>query len=555
MAAPQCSKYEDDTAFLLQVRYSYNIWHTWNEGLMGIFQTLREIGKLPLAAVGPKGELSEVTSGMGGAECPWVFDYRSNRAVRGKKCSKRQKMIPAKQKCNMQTESWCREGAVFSFNRNSSNAPLILKFTPESTMNVWSHLYDSMTSKQKDFNTTEGTCFKDLIVGKTSTLNFYQTLNATQPDPAVLARVPRINNVDARVEAMAVFKAFTTSSQREWASLQARQEGSTLREAHQAKQLEKLRRGVGPEDINSGILAAIDIKSAAGPLREEAEEIKKLEKQREEQMKPVLDYFQELYGIFKSKTDLMASDIDKLCDEEALAARISQIGMNQNDDGINMAAGLGHEVRRHLLFFGSKLSERQWFEKNAEFRHESPRPVVTYMSRNFFSRGVMNERSILEYILLHYNVTLKVTTFQEPLLEVMDLLGHSDVMFGMHGAGWTNALFMKRGATAMQIYPYGWKLPNNSTVRGYNYREIVYANEGKYMEWVNPVRENAFFRRIDFKKGKESHFKVHPDPQDPLPKDSWPGNQWVYQNTYIDMSIFGPQVDGMMERAGIERLP
>jgi hypothetical protein len=25
------------TAYLLQVRYSYNIWHTWNEGIMGIF--------------------------------------------------------------------------------------------------------------------------------------------------------------------------------------------------------------------------------------------------------------------------------------------------------------------------------------------------------------------------------------------------------------------------------------------------------------------------------------------------------------------------------------
>jgi hypothetical protein len=33
---------------------------------------------------------------------------------------------------------------------------------------------------------------------------------------------------------------------------------------------------------------------------------------------------------------------------------------------------------------------------------------------------------------------------QEPLLEVMELMGHTDVLLGMHGAAWTNALFLKR---------------------------------------------------------------------------------------------------------------
>jgi hypothetical protein len=122
----------------------------------------------------------------------------------------------------------------------------------------------------------------------------------------------------------------------------------------------------------------------------------------------------------------------------------------------------------------------------------------------------------------------------------------------MHGAGWTNALFMKRGATTMQMYPYGWRLPNNSTVRGYNYREIIYASEGKYIEWVNPSRVNSYFRRIDFKKRKDMKFQLHPDPKDLLPQDSWPGNQWIYQNTYIEMNIFRDEIDAMMKRAGIK---
>lgn len=172
----------------------------------------------------------------------------------------------------------------------------------------------------------------------------------------------------------------------------------------------------------------------------------------------------------------------------------------------------------------------------------------------------------------------------------MELLQHTDVLLGMHGAGWTNGMFIKHGAVAMQVcvcvcvfdgcaqvackqrhaicchcwsavlaaaaaavvqrlhgscfphitcccalrslsgsrsaslpsrsglpclgrcvlaavpgldllacppilpclpvlalpsqmYPYGWRLPDNTTIRGYNYREIVLASECKYFEW------------------------------------------------------------------------
>ena len=120
---------------------------------------------------------------------------------------------------------------------------------------------------------------------------------------------------------------------------------------------------------------------------------------------------------------------------------------------------------------------------------ERPWPVVTYMARHGFSRSVLNEHDLLQYILSRYNVTLRVTTFQvrlwegkgagmclycwpsctpglagwlagcplgelqykrlgrksrccccplqEPLLEVVELLQRTDVLIGMHGAGET----------------------------------------------------------------------------------------------------------------------
>lgn len=43
---------------------------------------------------------------------------------------------------------------------------------------------------------------------------------------------------------------------------------------------------------------------------------------------------------------------------------------------------------------------------------ERPRPVVTYMIRNFFSRRVLNDHSLLRYILSRYNVTVRVTTLE-----------------------------------------------------------------------------------------------------------------------------------------------
>ena len=39
-------------------RRSHNFWHTWNEGIMGAFQTLREQGLLPLAHVDRRGRIT-----------------------------------------------------------------------------------------------------------------------------------------------------------------------------------------------------------------------------------------------------------------------------------------------------------------------------------------------------------------------------------------------------------------------------------------------------------------------------------------------------------------
>ena len=54
---------------------------------------------------------------------------------------------------------------------------------------------------------------------------------------------------------------------------------------------------------------------------------------------------------------------------------------------------------------------------------------------------------------------------QEPLAEVVALMGRTDVLLGMHGGSWANALFLKGGAAALQLFPYGWGRPG-SRLRG-----------------------------------------------------------------------------------------
>lgn len=48
---PKCRAWVEKPTYLVQTQMSDNIWHCWNEGIGGAFQTLRELGLLPLATV------------------------------------------------------------------------------------------------------------------------------------------------------------------------------------------------------------------------------------------------------------------------------------------------------------------------------------------------------------------------------------------------------------------------------------------------------------------------------------------------------------------------
>ena len=573
---PKCASWINPMAYLLQVRYSYNIWHTWNEGIMGIFQTLRELGQLPMASVGPDGNLEEITDGMLGEDCAFVYDDVQQKVVPEAECAPRTGLLE-RTTCDPKTELWCKPGAVVSARR-AKGGPVIVPYTASSVMNIWAHLYSSMTQDVRDWSEIEGSCFRSLVVGKSSTLNFYQAINTTEPDPEAILKYPRVHNLETRVEAMAVFKQFVHSAQKEYVEAEEAK-GAAPWEGYRSRSLERLRRGVGPENLIEGVLDGINAREVPGMLREERHELRQRWEMHDRMVEKAVQRYMERYGGASEARGAAISEgiqhVDDYEDDyEGVAAKTVKHHQDRSLEGVVGNDGNGGDLterkkklkrsslRRSLLGISSSSSNsttsdrskkktavgssiarrslidnknnnspstKKWFDKAAVYRFETPRPVVTYMSRNFFSRGVLNEGDILAYVLARYNVTLRVTTFEEPLHLVMDSLSTTDVMFGMHGAGWTNGLFVKRGATTLQMYPYGWRLPDKTTLRGYNYREIVLASECPYDEWVNPVRENAFFRRSDYSKtnGWNTTYSLHPEPDMPLPEDGWPGNLWI----------------------------
>lgn len=84
-----------------------------------------------------------------------------------------------------------------------------------------------------------------------------------------------------------------------------------------------------------------------------------------------------------------------------------------------------------------------------------------------YRRVCLNDEDILNYILVHYDVTVKLTTCYENLWELGKILGETDVVISLHGAGLLNLLFVKQQAVLLEMFPCGWN------ISGYNPRGWV----------------------------------------------------------------------------------
>ena len=483
---PTCRKWVDRPTYLVQMQHSSNIWHAWNEGIQAAFQTLREQGLLPLVEVDERGYGTEYVDDLDRGGCPWEIDQDTLAPRRASTCRVKSGIVQ-EGPCVLED---CVPG-VHSYFRD--DGPVLLMAKGMGVTKSWKHMFYAISSNIWSWESLQGSCFRELYIGKSNTLSYYMPLLPLSDDGSQTALTQaNIREITSwRSNATEAFKRLMRPAQRD--AVIFKRDVSKIpmwKEPWPDHSLPAWRRlflGIGPEDLADG---ALDV------------------------VKPNKGWARRSYMSPKEVTTL---------------------------EGMwNASAKLTERLGRES---GPQNIERKP-------HHESPRPVVTYLWRDNYKRSVLNTHDVLSYILMRYNVTLRVTSLQEPLPEVVDLMSTSDVVIGMHGAGWTNGLFLKRGAATLQLIPYGWVKEDGAIIRGSSYKSLLLASDSDYHEFINDDPEMAFMRRHDFKsmkkKGVEMEFSVHPKRSWGLPTGVRPGNHWIYQNTFVDMDKFHKAIDETM---------
>jgi len=518
----KCIRWETRPVYLMYVPHPSNFWHVFNDALMGVFQTLREEGHLPLAEIDDAGNMIEYLEGLD-PECHWKLDlYGNGSAYRPEKClfkTGRLPNAPSKSsiKGSPKDDEWCRPGLV-AFNRSAGPIILMAKgaLWPDKK---WRHIFTAISEDIRGWDDMVGTCFKELYIVKSHTLDFYTAIYSVYPDYPH-AHKQRVGGIQAFQELMA------TAERHHREARYKKNPKLHVWGGYSSSELETLRQGIGPENI--GALSVLrDIRTAGIKKgRLEQKDVVEINRMRREETEDMLAFVKEKQQI-------------------------------QEEQRLPSNAGGGAQKKPR------KKADAIAYPQFAP-TPSAPRPVVTFMWRKDFSRCAANEADILAYLLLRYNVTVRVTSFDEPLTETMDLMNSTDILLGMHGAGWTNALFLKRGAAAMQMLPYNWQNPATKiSIRGGSYRAIIKAKEAKYVEWVNPFANYSFVRPKDFdsmaRRGLPLPYKyaLHPAPdwEAPYASETKAGNHWIYQNTLVKIRDIAVKLDAMMSLKGIVPMP
>lgn len=145
---PNCSRWVEAPVYAVQLPVSDNIYHVFNDGVGGAFQSLRELRLLQLAeVVDDDGRMVPYEKGAGEG-CAWVIDPATGTARQppAEECAPAATArIPTR--CSPKKEPWCRKGALVSADRAS--APILLAL-PGSNLNVkqWRHLYQAITDNR-----------------------------------------------------------------------------------------------------------------------------------------------------------------------------------------------------------------------------------------------------------------------------------------------------------------------------------------------------------------------------------------------------------------------
>ena len=556
--------------YVMYIPHPRSMFHNIHDALMGAFQTLREEGLLPLAEVDMDAfneeTLTEFTNDIEPGMCPLEYDVGgSNRAPRMMASCRRKAKFnnmttqPPRPVGRCNGRPLCRgqpQGGLIVTNRmKTGNGPILLLGKGSSPPpETWRHLYHAISHNIKEWDSMVGVCFKELYLGKSAMLNLYMaavggddSVDSSGIDSSTSTNENDNNKAmtDQRALRREAFDAF----RRVMATAQKHYVASSSKAApwggYAGEGMEVLRRGIGPEGVE--VLQVLrdkrnkDVEMEYDKYTRDREEIRRVLSQEQSNLRRLIRMKRKQEGLRGRNTSLV------LTSQPGQPSRT--VVNKEKNPYLSIVDG------------GEVVTPRS-----------SPRPVVTILQRNLLRRCILNEADIAEYILSLYNVTVRISHFEEPLLEVMELMNSTDVVIGMHGGAWINALFLKPGAAAVQLHPYGWlpqaRIDDKSfiPIRGNSYRNMVQViGGGAYGQWVNPYPDHAFFREEDFDgdgtdddadtttttTGNSYSYSLHPQPAWPRPKDVHPGNPWIYQNTVVSMDDLSSVLDEVIASRGI----
>ena len=536
-AVQGCSKWIDSPSLLLHIPRPTDMWSAWSQGLIPTFQTLRELGYLPLMEVDTEGKVEELNAGIVEGECPVVIDPGSGVTRPATDCTQRRPIREqwSSNYCSTK-DTWCMLGVWPHIAHLRTPHPVLLYSSEAVVDSAWGVLFSSMAGGglySWDEEAGMGnTCVRNLIVGYTRTLSFENQLPISRGEIGAPAEVQE--RMSAALDA---FSKFTRAGMHR---LEINNAVEFL--GYNLSSAERLRKGIA---LGEG--RYIDLAFKPYKAREVAG-ANAGSGMSEDWM--ILERTPWLFGATRDSLTPKEA-VSKIATEAAHASMPSPLGTPET-----------HEI-------------------------EKPLPVVTYISRwGDLDAAILNDRQVLRYMYWRYNVTLRVTTLQEHEGAAADILRATDVLIGPAGPHWSHAVFLKPGAVSLQLLPYGWRLKDGSLLSGGEVAPLIHLRRGTHLDWVNPYPEYSFFRLYDFAdeitKDPDS-FRQHPTTlggaendttsstakvgevdSDELywssPAYGYQGNAnavhpaWLHANTYADLNHLGAYIDEVMRLAGVEKM-
>ena len=91
-----------------------------------------------------------------------------------------------------------------------------------------------------------------------------------------------------------------------------------------------------------------------------------------------------------------------------------------------------------------------------EFNNNKKVATLTYIRRTDY-RGIVNDQEFVEFLQTQFdNVQVAEFNKNTSFIEQFSTMYTTDLMLGIHGAAFTNMMFMRQNSVIIEMFPYLW---------------------------------------------------------------------------------------------------